>query len=238
MDAFALLCNLHGNGPLTLRRLRRAGIHTLEQVAGLPPEQLSTVLAGPVNLAVRFATEARELARRVAAEPLEPEDPRDVATRTRQAPLPLTPRSSPPEPPQALWPERPEPQQLPEPGLRSAQDTEAPDLKLAQGDAILAPGLLKGLDRALCERLVAEGVRTLETLSAMTELSFARRVGISYPKLLELQYQARCNSRDVIVPVPPPPARHLTFPRVPALPPSPARDSEHPITKEVSGPFA
>lgn len=237
MDAFALLCNLHGNGPLTLRRLRRAGIHSLEDVTSLPPEQLARVLAGPQSLALRFASEARELARRVATEPLESEDEPVAMAPARVPARALTTTVSTPERASAVLPFEAVP--APAPETTPAPQPPAPDLNLARDDSLLAPGLLEGLDRALCERLVAQGVRTLETLNAMTELSFARAVGIPYTKLIELQYQARCRGRDIIVPAAPPPSQHGIFPRIPSLRAGPSVQGapKKPHTSEVSGPF-
>ena len=237
MDAFALLCNLHGNGPLTLRRLRRAGIHTLGEVASLSPDQLATVMAGPRSLALRFASEARELSRRVALEPLESDDEPVAAAPTRRpARAPATSVAA-GERAASIQPLESVPAQASEPTL--APEPPAPDLNLARDDSLLAPGLIEGLDRSLCERLVAQGVRTLETLHAMTELSFARAVGIPYPKLIELQYQARRWGREVLVPAAPPQSRRGIFPRVPALPVAPAVQAapKAPHTSEVSGPF-
>ena len=152
---------------------------------------------------------------------------------------PLTTSAPAPKRASPLWPESREIPSDPIPEPAPATEPEAPDLNLAHGDALLAPGLLEGLDRSLCERLVAQGVRTLETLTAMTELSFARTVGIPYTKLIELQYQARRRSRDIIVPAAPPPSRQVTFPRIPPLPARPPAqaDPQAPITNEVSGPF-
>ncbi|MEO2236906.1 MAG: hypothetical protein ABGW95_01485, partial [Candidatus Poseidoniia archaeon] len=40
MDALALLCTLHADGPATLKRLRRAGCTSLERLDAFEPEEL------------------------------------------------------------------------------------------------------------------------------------------------------------------------------------------------------
>src|SRR5256885_754613 len=65
MDALALLCTLHADGPVTLKRLRRAECSTLEAVIGLDVERLSAILGSTDAGARRFQREARSLATRV-----------------------------------------------------------------------------------------------------------------------------------------------------------------------------
>ena len=43
MDAMALLCTLHADGPTTLRRLREAGCDSIERVLRLDPDRLANV---------------------------------------------------------------------------------------------------------------------------------------------------------------------------------------------------
>ena len=68
MDAMALLCNLHADGPSTMRRLRQAGCHTLEDLHNTPAAKLASILEVPESVARRFIMEARFLAER-AQEP-------------------------------------------------------------------------------------------------------------------------------------------------------------------------
>jgi len=65
MDALALLCNLHADGPFTLQRLRRSGCHSLDSLLELPAIQLSTHLDGSARTAERFLREAHLLAERL-----------------------------------------------------------------------------------------------------------------------------------------------------------------------------
>jgi chromosome partitioning protein len=68
MNAMALLCNLHAAGPVTLRRLRCAGLHSIAQLEDVSEEKLAEIMNGPVSLARRFVREARQLAGRLNAE--------------------------------------------------------------------------------------------------------------------------------------------------------------------------
>jgi hypothetical protein len=70
MDALALLCNLHADGPFTLQRLRRSGCDSLTVLLELAPVQLATHLDGSERTAQRFLREANLLTER-----LEDEDP-------------------------------------------------------------------------------------------------------------------------------------------------------------------
>lgn len=69
MDALALLCNLHGDGPETLRRLRAVGCLDLAQVGDLPRTQLDRLLGRGSLAAERFRREGQLLEKRLAGEP-------------------------------------------------------------------------------------------------------------------------------------------------------------------------
>lgn len=174
MDGLALLCNLHADGPLTLRRLRDAGVRTLRDVAGFPERTLSSWLGG--QRARRFIDEARQLAARLAETALEPEE---------------VPRSTPPTESiaAARRAARPEP--------RLSFHAESSGLGETTLHAVGLPGVelhggcLGGLDAETCVRLSALGVRTYEALIEHANLTLARRAGIPYPKLLDLSAQAR-----------------------------------------------
>jgi len=68
MDAMALLCMLHADGPSTLRSLRQAGCSSLESIEGMEEERLSKLLGGPPAAARRFAREARHLRERLGTD--------------------------------------------------------------------------------------------------------------------------------------------------------------------------
>lgn len=65
MDALALLCTLHADGPTTLTRLRSADCTTLGRVIAEPPERLAAWMRSTVTSAARFQREARNLLQRV-----------------------------------------------------------------------------------------------------------------------------------------------------------------------------
>ena len=73
MDGLALLCNLHADGPLTLRRLREAGIRSLFDLERVQSTSLALVLHASATQARRFAEEGKILASRLEEEPLESE---------------------------------------------------------------------------------------------------------------------------------------------------------------------
>lgn len=68
MDGLALLCNLHADGPVTLKRLRLARIANLGELERTPPERLAAWLHASVPQAQAFLEEARRLGRRLAEE--------------------------------------------------------------------------------------------------------------------------------------------------------------------------
>jgi len=68
MDGLALLCNLHADGPLTLRRLRQAGIRSLGELERAPRESLASVLRASSHQARRFLYEAALLRRRIESD--------------------------------------------------------------------------------------------------------------------------------------------------------------------------
>lgn len=74
MDALALLCTLHADGPATLRRLRAAGCDSLAALESLPVDQLGELLHVTPAVARRLEREARALRARVDDDPLEHEE--------------------------------------------------------------------------------------------------------------------------------------------------------------------
>jgi len=74
MDAMALLCTLHADGPATLKSLRAAGCASLESVETMAEERLARLLGSPPAAARRFAREARHLRERMGQGLLEREE--------------------------------------------------------------------------------------------------------------------------------------------------------------------
>jgi len=65
MEALALLCTLHADGPSSLRRLRRAGCASLAHLEHMPADELAQVLEVPPAVARRLVREARGLSSRL-----------------------------------------------------------------------------------------------------------------------------------------------------------------------------
>lgn len=74
MDALALLCTLHADGPATLQRLRAAGCGDLQAIQGLGAAGLGDTLGVPAAAARRLLREARHLAQRLEADLLDREE--------------------------------------------------------------------------------------------------------------------------------------------------------------------
>jgi predicted RecB family nuclease len=92
MDALALLCNLHGDGPQTLERLRRAGCRTLSQLAAMPSPELARRLGRGVEAARRFQREGLLLVDRLGIEPPERRTPSRPSERRPEVLAPLDER--------------------------------------------------------------------------------------------------------------------------------------------------
>lgn len=65
MQALALLCTLHADGPATLRRLHRAGCTSLQRLGAYEPDELAAILEVPPAVARRLGREASSLADRL-----------------------------------------------------------------------------------------------------------------------------------------------------------------------------
>lgn len=168
MDGLSLLCNLHADGPLALRRLRAAGVHDLGALEGVPEAILIECLHSSIEHARRFVAEGRQLAQRLAESALEPEP---AGEQGGFFPHPTAPE---PELPALSWRTEPRTRAAPLPGVRHP----------------LRPGEIDGLDERTCERLAAQGVHSLDALHERAGLELARSAGIPFAKLLDLALQA------------------------------------------------
>ncbi|HUR26824.1 MAG TPA: hypothetical protein VM509_01450, partial [Planctomycetota bacterium] len=65
MDSLALLCNLYGDGPATLKRLRAGGVLRIEDVGDRRSSDLAALLELSPASARRFVKEAAALQKRV-----------------------------------------------------------------------------------------------------------------------------------------------------------------------------
>lgn len=175
MDALALLCNLYGDGPQTLRRLRESGQRECADVARLAIEDLAHLLGTSTDAALRFQREARELSARVTGHELlasagAPRNPRLEAVlsewRERDE---RDARAG--EPPAAL----PVAAQ-PEPGVAATP---------------LRPALLDGLDLEICVKLREVGVDNVEELASSEALDVARSMDLGVTRMIRLKYLAQ-----------------------------------------------
>ncbi len=93
MDALALLCTLHADGPTTLRRLRDAGCTSLEELARVRADHLADLLGVSPAQGRRFLREAAGLAERLGERGLdgEEEPAGPAAGRPTIAPAPAAP---------------------------------------------------------------------------------------------------------------------------------------------------
>ncbi len=107
MDALALLCTLHADGPRTTRRLRHLGVHTLDALREMPIEELADALESSNGAAERFLREAQILLKRVRHEAVE------VTPRKGKAKPAAAPKSAPAPTRAAKADSRPRPLQLP-----------------------------------------------------------------------------------------------------------------------------
>lgn len=78
MDAMALLCTLHADGPATLKRLRQSGCTTLEALSALDAERVAAILACTPASARRLQREAESLRARLSGDGLEREAASDA----------------------------------------------------------------------------------------------------------------------------------------------------------------
>jgi len=145
MDTLALLCNLHADGPTTLRRLQGIGCCTIDDLQDVSVLELASALEADPELARRFAREGRLLGVRFgegerAAAPSSPRvSERAASRRPPEDEVPTTPLA--PGAVEGLdeaWCRA-----LAGQGLRSLEDlVEAPGLALARALGRGYPALL------------------------------------------------------------------------------------------------
>jgi len=234
MDALALLCTLHADGPTTLGALRQQGCHTLDELEALAPELLERTLGGGARRVARFLAEARALEQRVdedwpeeertpepgfpeagRVEPAQEQESGEVAGRPviedvlehwrrRDA-------SSPPAPPG-------EADLLPRPSPSGA----------SRPATLLRQVGLDGLDDGLRDQLERAEIVSVEALAEADMLALAASCGQPYTKLLRLQFLARRMASDPARPEPSQPEPGQPSAAAPALP----------AEESAGGPFA
>jgi hypothetical protein len=236
MDAMALLCNMHADGPATIKLLRRAGLSSLPDVTRARPERLADLLGVSPAYARRFAREARLLGERMGENVLDIEECVDIETGdSAPEPASFDRPPSPASPPRissgspssarsiatssidtisgdassiyarsmdttSMSTERRDAARARSAGwleddVAPAESYETPSWARARvlpatGSALRA-GLIEGLDAVWCDRLVAQGVLTLETLVDSPGMKLAKRLGVPLTELMDLQILAQ-----------------------------------------------
>lgn len=183
MDTLALLCNLYGDGPQTLRRLREAGCGTLAALETIESERLASLLRTSVRSAKRFKSEGRLLRERS-----EPSAER-VAVRTVEA----TVESQPPADQLvanvlSAWREHDSRANEPAPPRESARVPPSPEAPLPRRGSLADLG---GVDGDTLQRLARSGIVSPEQMAQADVLDLAGRGVGGYTRLLHLQFLAR-----------------------------------------------
>jgi hypothetical protein len=191
MDALALLCNLHGDGPVTLAALRDVGCEDLIGLEALGPQLLGELLGREEAAALRFRREARVLRERIEGEAavIEPQPP---PAPDPHAGLEVVPRSPTLDTPAADVvgdePQGSGPVVSAVLELWQRLDTgEGPPL----ASNVLAEVQLSGLKPEDVVALGRAGVRTLEELAEAELLPLAHRSELPYTHLAHMAFLAR-----------------------------------------------
>lgn len=200
MEALALLCTLHADGPSTLKRLRKGGCDSLLAVEGLPAEELAKLVGISASTARRFAREAGSLRQRLApgeeAPALDTEevpeflerdalqaqvqsglDQRDALAKERMLAAP------PPAARVELVIQEAEPEALVEPPVECAP--------ISEPVTTLEPGAVDGLDQEMIDVLASEQVMGLWDLANLDARALARTTGLPYALLTRTRFLAR-----------------------------------------------
>lgn len=214
MDALTLLCNLHADGPVTLQRLRRAGIESIGGLQRIDEAKLVEVLGWNARTAGRFLREAALLGQRVgeeevspAAETLELETTlllelggeRAIAEGEAEAELPPVGEAAEEDFAEALAPPVAPERVEAVLGAWRELDRVTPPADPAEfliprppppADLDLARAGLGALTPAVEARLADLGVRTVRELLARRELELARALPLAYTRVHHLRFQA------------------------------------------------
>lgn len=196
MDALALLCTLHADGPATLVRLRAADFATLEDVIRAEPEALATLLRSSKLAATRFQKEATHLRERVVVEmPVAvgartPAAERRPARRVPSATSPLVERA--PGAAEAPIPANTSPLERVLAAWRDADEEEPAPLAPAPDSRTgIAVASIDGMDASTSATLAGAGVRDLARLATSDPLALSRATNLSYSKVTRLCALAR-----------------------------------------------
>jgi len=260
MDALALLCNLHADGPATLQRLRRSACDSLTALRRLDPARLASLLDWNERAAERFLREAALLCERVqedepGAEPSsaagEHEFELESALIEELEDAPGEDESDDGEPEDETLAESDEESEADAPAFVAEQtaavleewrelDRVSPPVDPADfviprpeppPDRSLHGLVLEGLSPALRGRLAELGVHPRRELAQANELDLARAIPLGYTRLKRLQALAARELATL--------AAHPAAPApTPALSPVFEAYAPPPSEFETAGPFA
>lgn len=189
MDSLALLCNLYGDGPQTLRRLREAGCGTLASLESIESERLASLLRTSVRAAKRFQSEGRLLRERS-----EPAGERSSRARSSNEPTLRQASAAHPalNPVLVAWREHDAREGT---DARAPGDTPTASTSKQPGTLVRLEGPsledLEGMDADLIACLRAAGVHSPRELCDADVLDLAGRGVAGYTRLLRMQFLAR-----------------------------------------------
>ena len=196
MDALALLCNLHADGPSTLHRLRALGCDSLAVLLAKDERELTRLLEWPEHSTTRFLREGRLLFDRLEG----PEDDEDAALstdasveragRARPSGSPTAAKSAHPSVARVLDAWRDLDKNEPPDGPLDVLTPHPPRARDAEA-ALLLDAAIEGLDRELAQRLQREGITTVQGLIETDALGLAARLSLGYSRVARLQFLAR-----------------------------------------------
>lgn len=211
MDALALLCNLHGDGPVTLAALRDIGCEDLIGLEGLGVQLLGDLLRRDERGVERFRREARLLRERIEGdEEQQPPVPPPVRPHAVETPMPAIPEID----------ERAQSQEL---GAAQSDTSEFAELtgtgpvveavlemwrtfdrqvEASRASNLLIESPLSGLRAEEVAALARVGVLTLEELAEADVLVLARETKLPYTHLAHMAFLARksCAQQATLVP--------------------------------------
>lgn len=198
MDALALLCNLHADGPATLHRLRRAGCESIPALEDLSLGELAEQLRTDEEGARRFQREAALLAARMRGEGGESGVELDGADPSG-GDLPTVATGLPDQEPEEEF-------RAPEVDRVLAKwrslDRDAPPLPPGEflvprppasqaGNRALEEVGIEGLDADLAERLSELGILSLRGLRDAVTVDLARDLALPFTRVRRLQFLAK-----------------------------------------------
>ncbi|MBL8859041.1 MAG: hypothetical protein JNL28_11080 [Planctomycetes bacterium] len=194
MDALALLCTLHADGPATLVRLRAAGSTTIEHVMEMDSETLGVLLRSSHVAAGRFQREARALGERLTVEASKTPtavEGRPFETRSAPAPLPSVPqRPTSMDEVLAAWRDR-DAQDAAQRATSASPSASSSAPSASAPPPAIPVAAIDGLNSETSLALARAGVRDLATLATCDPLQLARLSNLSYSKLVRLRALAR-----------------------------------------------